>query len=520
MENTNTNTNATTPIQSKLISTTFHYNNHFSDSVYYQPLYYLASHLKNKLLESLETPTPTPTSTTTTTSTPTKKNQYDTKLSFPLETYNTINLEFSSIRLNNNDFLPLSEIDNNKFNISYILNRCNLDYDFIYDGATFSIKVDTVIDKMPIKYSHDSFTFYTTYKIIYNITDIHKFETFIKSSLKYYNKYYDEMKIGDDKIKLYISSSEGGYFENLGCRTKRPLSTIYLPSKQKKYIIDDLTHFLKPTTKARYQKLGINYKRIYLFEGVPGAGKSSFIMALASHFNYNIAIISFTPKMTDTDLLKLVRRSLEDNEEDRECRKQKFIIFEDLDCIFRERKTNDENRNLITFSGLLNALDGITTGENLICFITTNYKQHLDSALIRPGRVDYIMHFDHLCKEQIVDVFKVYTCDQLEENKTNDVSDSINAINATNATNAINATNDTEINQTIKLEKQQLESKTQKFYEGLMSLNIKVSMSLLQQYLLKYLDKPDDAIENLDELKTMYDACNISKEASETGLYN
>ena len=115
-----------------------------------------------------------------------------------------------------------------------------------------------------------------------------------------------------------------------------------------------------------------------------------------------------------------------------------------MDCIFKERKSNDEQKNAITFSGILNALDGITSSE-FIGFITSNYKCNLDPALIRSGRVDY----------------EVVRC-----------------------------------------------------------LDIKISISLLQQYLMKYLDKPDEAIKNIDELKKMYDSSHISKDSGETGLYN
>ena len=85
-----------------------------------------------------------------------------------------------------------------------------------------------------------------------------------------------------------MNGEEGGYFEFICEKQKRSLSNIYLPKKLKDDMITDLTRFLQPETKARYANLGINYKRIYLFEGVPGSGKTSFILALASRFNYNI----------------------------------------------------------------------------------------------------------------------------------------------------------------------------------------------------------------------------------------
>lgn len=42
----------------------------------------------------------------------------------------------------------------------------------------------------------------------------------------------------------------------------------------------------------------------------------------------------------------------------------------------------------VTFSGFLNALDGVASGEERIVFLTTNHLSRLDPALIRPGRVD------------------------------------------------------------------------------------------------------------------------------------
>ena len=63
----------------------------------------------------------------------------------------------------------------------------------------------------------------------------------------------------------------------------------------------------------------------------------------------------------------------------------------------------------MTFSGLLNSLDGINGGKNgLIVFMTTNYKCRLDSALTRPGRVDITEEFkymDYECLEKMVSFY-------------------------------------------------------------------------------------------------------------------
>ena len=459
------------------ITTKFMYSDSFPHQrIFKQPLFLLGSFLKEQTLEENSI-------NNIKTDDEKDKDIYFNKLKVDLKDKN-IEFEITTFSTNNDKTIHTideHEIENSKMkaikkiyqnNISknYLLDHLNLDkeIEFYYDDAKFSLKVDKICGINPIVIERERPNLFSTYTITCEKTDFEKFDRFISISIKFYLKFYDDDIKQEDKVKLFMSTDDG-YFQTLGLREKREIDTIYLPTKQKKAIIDDLNYFLDSKTIKKYKQLGITHKRTYLFEGVPGSGKSSFIMGLASYFGYNIAIVTFTPKMTDNCLIRLLR-ILEDKEE-----KKIFIIFEDMDCIFKERKSNDESRNSITFSGILNALDGITTRDNMICFITTNYKQHLDSALIRPGRVDYIMKFDYVCKEQVLKIFTVFT---------------------------------------------ECAEKAQIFYNELTRFNINISVSLLQQYLLKYINQPDEAIANLDTLKKMYDDCHVSKEAGETGLYN
>ncbi len=59
----------------------------------------------------------------------------------------------------------------------------------------------------------------------------------------------------------------------------------------------------------------------------------------------------------------------------------------------------------MTFSGFLNALDGVASGEERIIFLTTNHIERLDSALIRPGRVDLASLVDDAVPEQARTLF-------------------------------------------------------------------------------------------------------------------
>ena len=422
--------------------------------IYFQPLFYLAENYRQVLNKSIGA-----------------KKTDETRIDSNLIIKNgTINLETRNYIGTNGDT-----------KIFYTLNQSSNEVTFQYKEVNFVLRMEDRSDLPERQFTEhrDDILIYSSFEILFDNKNLEIFEAFTSASITYFDKYYNNDKDDVNKISIYLTSQEGFYFNFLGKRHKRDMDSIYLPKKQKDDILADLAKFLKPETRARYLKLGINHKRVYLLEGVPGTGKTSIITAIASKFNFNIAIVSFVPKMTDVDLLRALRSindTHENDNDDERKPKQSILVFEDIDCIFKERKSHDENKNGITFSGLLNALDGITSNENLVCFITTNYKNNLDSALLRPGRVDYIMRFDYSIKEQIQDMYRDFTGGDSK------------------------AASD--------------------FYSNCYELRIKMTTALLQQYLMKYIDDPTGAINNVDEMKKMFEKSKVDKEADETNLYH
>lgn len=63
-----------------------------------------------------------------------------------------------------------------------------------------------------------------------------------------------------------------------------------------------------------------------------------------------------------------------------------LLLIEDVDAFFRERDAAHAQVKL-SFSGFLNALDGVATQEGTVLFMTTNHVERLDPALIRAGRI-------------------------------------------------------------------------------------------------------------------------------------
>ena len=107
--------------------------------------------------------------------------------------------------------------------------------------------------------------------------------------------------------------------------------------------------------------------------------KSTDRSQVASEYDCNVCVLSLAdPDLKDDGLRQAMQR----------VPKRSCICFEDVDALFDNHRDKRQGGCLVTFSGLLNALDGVGDPRGTIFFLTTNYKDRLDKALIRPGRVD------------------------------------------------------------------------------------------------------------------------------------
>ncbi|KAG9230192.1 mitochondrial chaperone BCS1 [Amylocarpus encephaloides] len=180
-------------------------------------------------------------------------------------------------------------------------------------------------------------------------------------------------------------------------RNKRPLASVILDKGIKEPIVNDAKEFL--ASQKWYVDRGIPYRRGYLLYGPPGSGKSSFIQALAGELDFGIATINLSARgITDDLLAKLLT----------EAPRRSIILLEDADAAFVNRQVkggDGYSGQTVTFSGLLNALDGVTAGEERISFLTTNHIERLDPALIRPGRVDMTVRIGEASKHQAAEMW-------------------------------------------------------------------------------------------------------------------
>jgi adenylate kinase family enzyme len=197
-------------------------------------------------------------------------------------------------------------------------------------------------------------------------------------------------------LEIHHYDAEDKGWRKYGSVQKRDESTLIIKKEDKEKLLADVDEFIK--SEADYDTHGIPYKRNYLLYGKPGTGKTSLVNVIANRLKRNIKIISFDSDLTDASLYSAIM-GIDGM--------HSILLLEDIDCIFHERGTN-LNLCKVSFSALLNVLDGATRSKGLITFITTNYVNKLDKALLRPGRTDMMIKFNIISKEQISGLLDFY----------------------------------------------------------------------------------------------------------------
>jgi SpoVK/Ycf46/Vps4 family AAA+-type ATPase len=85
-------------------------------------------------------------------------------------------------------------------------------------------------------------------------------------------------------------------------------------------------------------------------------------------------------------------------------------------------REDEDTKEVIDLSFLLNLLDGTLEASGRILCISSNFPERIDKALIRPGRVDMIIHFKK-CNRQILQEMVTSFYDQEFSDWTDDSMD-------------------------------------------------------------------------------------------------
>lgn len=282
---------------------------------------------------------------------------------------------------------------------------------------------------------------------------IHKY---IETLTKQYNtikdmKRFDKLHIIKPAFKKtdpYISSSSDlDYPHLIKFNSTKTFDNMFFDGK------DDLIHRLNTfKNRSKYKTLGLPETLGLLFYGEPGCGKTSVIKAIANYLNMNIIIVPMNLIKTKKRLEDIFFSDRIDFPQDK-----RIYVFEEIDCngwehIVRDRryapketkevnevnsleiiadklqnptnfKKKDESDDKLTLGAILEIIDGIIETPGRIIIMTTNHKEFLDPALLRPGRIDMEIEFKKLRRQHIYQIFEKWYNTTSYSNQMNDIPD-------------------------------------------------------------------------------------------------
>lgn len=146
-----------------------------------------------------------------------------------------------------------------------------------------------------------------------------------------------------------------------------------LPTKEYQQIVNQIEHFLKPETRAKFDAHGFLYKRSALLHGSWGTGKTCIVSRIANYATTKGGITLFNP---DPRILLEVLNMIEDVQPEATV----VVVWEELDKMIDKFEQE-----------LLNILDGEVQKSNIIFLATTNYIDKIPARVKRPGRFSNIV---------------------------------------------------------------------------------------------------------------------------------
>ena len=194
----------------------------------------------------------------------------------------------------------------------------------------------------------------------------------------------------------------GAHWSSVYEYPKRDFASVFADDDLKTKLCGALERF--ENERDLYRKRGTPWHLGILLSGVPGTGKTSLIRALASKYDRVVCYLNLGSIETDEELIELVCRRRWKNE---------ILVIEDIDVATgsagkREDQEGADRDKKVTLSAILNVFDGMITPDGLVIVATTNRKESIDPALLRPGRFDYSFEVGPLSVERFVEMADLF----------------------------------------------------------------------------------------------------------------
>jgi chaperone BCS1 len=242
--------------------------------------------------------------------------------------------------------------------------------------------------------------------------------------------------------------SDNNHFKRYRLGNNKTFKSLFIPNKKKiKRMIND---FLQK--KGKFGIQGGPDKFTILLDGDPGTGKTSFIKALSEMTNRHVVDVPLSKVKTNEELIQVMF------DQEYSCDDGTYYhpftrvihVMDDVDAIssiVKKRQTqseidlktnkaivdtvkiprntsvdSDEEKDLkksgmslmteqqdaLNLAGILNVIDGAVDSPMRILIMTTNHKDKLDPALIRPGRVNLSITFRNIQTAEAIDMLQYF----------------------------------------------------------------------------------------------------------------
>lgn len=283
--------------------------------------------------------------------------------------------------------------------------------------------------------------------------DSHVLKRFMDATVKdYENATIEAMKQQHVFIfEKHEVDQDAMIYREIVFNTTKSFDNLFFKDKQK--VLKAIDYF--NNNKNEFARLGIPHTLGFLFHGEPGCAKTSCIKSIAKYTKRHIVIIPMK-RINSFDTLKRIFLEREingiiiPNE-------KRLYVFEEIDCgtwgkvVTNREQTQkpadmsfvanvidaavpdrDENeiianliehittkrQNLtcknkavtddINLGDLLELLDGIIEIPGRMVIMTSNHPETLDKALLRPGRIDHVVEFTRMRREDIASMYQLW----------------------------------------------------------------------------------------------------------------
>lgn len=179
-----------------------------------------------------------------------------------------------------------------------------------------------------------------------------------------------------------------------------------------------------------YNRRGIPHKIGVLLHGLPGTGKTSLVGATTNYLQRHLILVKFDQIVTASrlrDLFFSEEIAVQDplTGQTRMMKipiAKRIYLLEEIDAlgdIVLQRTETLHGRNdygasssslpdELTLGEILDVFDGNLQNHGRVLFMTSNFPEKLDKALLRPGRIDVNLQFTYADKETIQKAFEYF----------------------------------------------------------------------------------------------------------------